>query len=166
MSTTYKRPSRPRVSDNPELAGMYKRKQMINIDFSNFAEYAEKLDLLGANLKIVFAEAMEEAAEKVQADTIAALANANLPAEGKYSQGDTRNSVIDDIHVFWQGSVGEVKLGFDKTKSGAGGFLITGTPRMQPDHALEEIYGSKKYESQLKKSIEKALQREIDRLGL
>lgn len=159
-------PSRARVRDNPALAGKYKRKQMIYIDFSNFADYAAKLEALNADLKLIFADAMEKAAEQVQQDTIAALESANLPAEGKYSQGDTRKSVIEDIRTIWQGSVGEVKMGFDKTKSGAGGFLITGTPRMRPDYALEKIYGTRRYENQLKKQIEKSLQNAIDQIGL
>lgn len=143
---------------------MAARKQMIYIDFRNFAEYAEKLDQLGANLKDVFSKAMEEAAEKVQEDTLVALDDANLPASGIYSRGDTVDAVIDDIHTIWQGSLGEIRLGFDKTKAGAGGFLITGTPKMRPDYALEKIYGTRRYESQLKKQIEAALQAEIDRI--
>lgn len=144
--------------------GSLSRKRMLDIDFSNFAEYAEKLDLLGANLKSVFAKAMEEAAEKVQQDTIAALEDANLPAGGKYSQGDTKSSVIADPKTRWEGSLGEIPLGFDKTKRGAGGFLITGTPKMRPDYSLEKIYGTRRYENQIKKQIEKALQKEIDRI--
>lgn len=162
----YRRPSRPRVQDNPSIAGRYKRKQFLSIDFSNFAEYIEKLDLLNANLQDVISRAMEEAAEKVQQDTIAALEKSNLPAEGVYSQGDTLKAVITDPKTLWLGSIGEIKLGFDKTRAGAGGFLITGTPKMRPDYALERIYGSKRYESELKKQIEKALQEEIDRIGL
>ena len=155
-------PSRARVMDNPALAGKYKRKQMNYIDFSNFAMYAERLDQLNANLELIFSRAMEAAAEKVQADTIAALANPNLPAYGKYSQQDTVNSVINDITTIWQGSTAEVKLGFDKTKAGAGGFLITGTPKMRPDYALEKIYGTKRYESEIRNQIEKSLQQAID----
>lgn len=155
---------RLRVQDHPELAGMYKRKQMISIDFSNFAEYADKLDQLGASLKEVFSKAMEKAAEKVQTDTIAALEKAHLPATGKYSSGDTKESVITNPLTRWEGSVGEIGLGFDKTKPGAGGFLITGTPRMRPDYALERIYGTKRYENELRKQIEKSLQQEIDRI--
>lgn len=143
---------------------MAARKQMIYIDFSNFADYADQLDRLGANLKEVIARAMEEAAEKVQQDTIAALAKANLPAGGQYSQGETEDAVITDLRPKWEGSVGEVGLGFDKTRPGAGGFLITGTPKMRPDYALERIFGTRRYETEIKKTIEKALQREIDRI--
>lgn len=145
---------------------MAARKQFLSIDFSNFAQYAEKLEQLGANLQKVFGAAMEKEAEKVQQETIAALAKANLPAKGEYSEGTTEDSVISDVKTIWQGNTGEVKLGFDKTKEGVGGFLITGTPKMQPDQALENIYGSKKYESNIKKQIEQDLQAEINRLGL
>jgi hypothetical protein len=137
---------------------------MISIDFKNFSYYAEKFDKLGANLKSVFSKAMEEAAEKVQQDTIAAIQPVNLPGKGRYSTGDTLNTVIRDPKTKWEGSVGEIPLGFDKTKPGAGGWLITGTPKMRPDYALEKIYGTKRYESELKKTIEKALQREIDKI--
>ena len=66
----------------------------------------------------------------------------------------------------WAGSVGEIGLGFDKAKPGAGGFLITGTPKMQPNNALVDIFGRKKYESQIKSDLEEVLQDEIDqRMG-
>lgn len=142
---------------------MAKRKSMISIDFSNFSDYAEKLDKLGGDLKEIFTDAMEQAAETVQFDTIDAMAKGNLPAGGKYSQGDTEASIIRDAKVSWHGSLGKIGLGFDKTRPGAGGFLITGTPKMQPNRALEDIYGRKKYENQLKKDIEEVLQDEIDR---
>lgn len=143
--------------------GKYARKQMISLDFNIFADYAEKLDNLGVSLEKVFSEAMEKAAAEVQEDTIAALEKANLPAKGKYSNGQAESTVLRDVKVKWSGSIGEVNLGFDKTTPGAGGFLITGTPRMQPDMALAEIYGSKKYENKLKKQIKKDLQAAIDK---
>lgn len=142
------------------------RKSMLSIDFSNFAQYAERLEQLGANLKPIFERVLQEAAEKVQADTVAAMADANLPAGGRYhsKERETEASIIRDPKVDWQGYVGEIGLGFDKTKAGAGGFLITGTPKMRPNAALEKIYGRKTYEKQINKMIEKALQDEIKRL--
>ena len=137
-------------------------KKMLSVDFSNFSNYAEKLEKLGADLQDIFGKVMQEAAEEVQNETRAALADGNLPAHGKYSQGDTMNSVIDDTSVTWHGYVGEVSLGFDKTKKGSGGFLITGTPKMKPDYKLQEIYQTKKYESKIKKEIEETLQDEIN----
>lgn len=143
---------------------MAKRKNMIDMDFSNFAEYAEKLDRLGADLQKVIGDAMEMAAEKVQSDTHTAMAKGNLPAGGKYSDGQTEASIIEDPKVDWRGSVGEIALGFDKTKEGAGGFLITGTPKMRPNQALADIYSRRGYETKLKGDIKKELQSEIDRI--
>ena len=142
--------------------GAKRRKNFINIDFSAFERYAEKLEDLGADLVPVFTEAMEKAGKKVAEDTGTAVQAANLPATGNYSRGDTRESIINDPRVSWSGDLGTLPLGFDKTKPGAGGWLITGTPFMRPDYALEKIYGSKSYERQIKTEIEQSLQKAID----
>ena len=145
---------------------MAARKSNISIDFSAFSDYAERIDKLGGDLKTIFADAMEQAAETVEYDTIDAVQKANLPAGGRYSQGETEASIIRNAKAEVMGSVIEIGLGFDKSKSGAGGFLITGTPKMKPDYALEKIYGKKSYENQLKKDIEEVLQDEIEqRMG-
>ena len=129
---------------------MASRKNSLSIDFSNFAEYAERLDELNADLKEIFQDAMEQAAETVEWDIMDALADANLPALGKYSQG----------------MLGEIPIGFDKTMPGAGGWLITGTPKMRPDYKLEDIFSRRSYERKIKKQIDGHLQEEIDeRLG-
>jgi hypothetical protein len=143
--------------------GRKKRKNYIDIDFSAFERYAEQLEQLEADLKPAFSEAMEEAGLKVAQDTRAAVQAANLPATGKYSDGATRESIITNPKVTWSGDLGELPLGFDKTKPGSGGWLITGTPFMRPDYALEKIYGSKGYERQIRNLIEKKLQETIDK---
>ena len=142
--------------------GAKRRKNFINIDFSAFERYAEKLEDLGADLVPVFTEAMEKAGKKVAEDTGTAVQAANLPATGNYSRGATRESIINDPRVSWSGDLGTLPLGFDKTKPGAGGWLITGTPFMRPDYALEKIYSSKSYERQIKTEIEQSLQKAID----
>lgn len=146
--------------------GKLSRGKMLAIDFSNFADYAEKLDKLGADLQKVIGDAMEQAAETVQDDVIDAMAKGNLPAGGKYSQGDTEATIIHDPKVVWHGSLGEIDLGFDKTKPGAGGFLITGTPKMRPNYKLEDIFSRKKYLKKIMDQITEELQDAIDeRMG-
>ena len=145
--------------------GAKRRKNYIAVDFSAFAEYAEKLDRLGADLKDIIGDAMEEAAKQVQEDKADAVESANLPAGGQYSDGETRASIVRDVTPKWSGSVGEVHLGFDKSKPGAGGFLITGTPKMAPDAALAEMYSGRKYQRQINKMIEEHLQKALDELG-
>ena len=144
--------------------GKFARKNGISIDFSVFEEYAERLDNLGAELQPIFTDVMEQEAETVQEDTITALGSANLPAQGDYSTGDTKKSVDMSPRVVWEGSLGEIGLGFDKTKPGAGGWLITGTPKMRPDYALEEIYSRKKYEKELRKSIMQYFEDKIEEI--
>ena len=144
--------------------GSMSRGNMLSIDFSCFADYAEKLDNLGANLQEIFTSAMEQAAETVQEDTKEAMNDANLPAKGKYHSRnrDTEASIIPNPKVVWHGPYGEIDLGFDKTKAGAGGFLITGTPKMQPNYALEDIFSRKKYAKKIREQIAEHLQEEID----
>lgn len=142
------------------------RGKMLSIDFSAFSDYAERLDQLGADLQQVIGDAMDQAAETVQWDVTDAMATVNLPAGGKYSQGETRSQIIKDAKTVWHGSQGEIGLGFDKTKPGAGGFLITGTPKMRPNYALEDIFSRKKYLKTLMNQISDELQDAIDeRIG-
>lgn len=145
---------------------MAKRKQFISLEYGAFDSYIERLRSVEADVEKVVADAMEKAAEKVQEDTIKALEKSHLPAKGKYSQGDTENSVVRDLKPTVTRQYVEVKLGFDKTRPGAGGFLITGTPKMQPDRALAQIYGSRKYQTditnQIKEDLDKAIKERME----
>lgn len=134
------------------MAGRYK----LYIDSSAFESLAETLDRLGGDLKSVVDDALQQAAETVAADTLEAVNASNLPARGRYSTGDTEKSVIreSDVRVEWSGNIASVGLGFDKSKKGAGGFLITGTPRMQPDYALEQIFARKTYQKKIMQDIQ------------
>lgn len=142
--------------------GSGRRNKGLYLDFSEFEWYAEKLDLLGADLQKVIGDAMEQAAETVQEDVEEAMAKVNLPAGGKYSDGQTEASILRDVKVTWRGSYGEIGLGFDKTRPGAGGFLITGTPRMRPNYKLEDIFARKKYRKKIMDQIQEELQAAID----
>ena len=154
-----------------DAGGKYARKKSLDMDFSCFAEYVEKLENLNGNIEKTFGDAMEKAGAQVEADTMVGLEKANLPAKGAYQgdPSDTKAQVIHGAKVEWHGSVAEIGLGFDKTKKGAGGLLITGTPKMLPDLVLEDIYSrpktSRAYEKRLKDQINADLKAEIERLG-
>lgn len=135
---------------------------MLDIDFSNFNEYAERLEQLGADLQEIFDKILLEAAETVQEETKEAMAASYMPAHGKYSRGKTESSIVEP-KVEWNGSIAEVNLGFDKSKPGAGGFLITGTPMMRPNARLSYIYASRGFENKINKEIKVNLQKEIDK---
>lgn len=144
--------------------GSMARKKGLNIDFSDFVELYDQLERFGGKIDDIVADAMEQTAQTVEEDTIEAMEVVNLPAGGKYSQGETKKSIVKDAKAIKLGSFVEIDMGFDKTKQGAGGFLITGTPKMRPNYALEKIYGTKKYESNLRRDVIQLLTDELEHL--
>ena len=145
--------------------GKLSRRKLGRIDFRQFEDLAEELQEFGADLQTIFDRVMNEAGKEVQADTEKAMAESNLPAKGKYSTGTTKQSINLDPKVKWSGTVGSIGFGFDFDKPNAGRWLISGTPRMQPDAALEKIYTSNKYKSQLVKEMRDMLTSELNRLS-
>ena len=117
----------------------------LKLDTRGFEAMLRKLDSLGGSVKRAVEDALEQASETITKDTEDAMDSSNLPAKGKYSKGITKESIIHDSQVRWEGLVGWVPVGFDFSKPGAGGYLITGTPRMQPDRELNRMYKQKKY---------------------
>ena len=136
----------------------------VQFNFEKFSDLIEKFDKAGADLEKIMTEVLEDTAEEITNDTFAALAHANLPRSGDYSTGDTEDSVETDPKVEKNGSMLEVSVGFDKSKLGAGGWLITGTPKMDPDKPLADIYTNKKYENKLMKTVKKKLSEELEKI--
>ena len=125
----------------------------LRLDTSGFTEMLKKLDNLGGDVKKAVTDALQQSSETIAEDTEAAMVAANLPAHGKYSNDVTRESIIRDSQVRWEGLVGWVPVGFDFSKPGAGGFLITGTPRMRPNQQLKQMYKQKRYMNQIQKDM-------------
>lgn len=125
------------------------KRNTLRLDTSGFTETLKKLDSLGGDVKKAVTDALQQSSETIAEDTEAAMVAANLPAQGKYSTDVTRESIIRDSQVRWEGLIGWVPVGFDFSKPGAGGFLITGTPRMRPNEQLKRMYKQKKYMKQI-----------------
>lgn len=125
----------------------------LKLDTKGFEEMIRKLDSLGGDVRKAVTDALQQAAETIKEDTTEAIDPVHLPAGGKYSSGDTRESIIQDTTVHWEGLMGWVPVGFDFSKAGAGGYLITGTPRMMPDQELQRIFKRKKYMNQIQKDM-------------
>ena len=101
--------------------------------------------------------ALTKAGQTIAQSTENAISAANLPAGGKYSKDTTKESIIRDAQVKWDGDTAWVPVGFDFSKPGAGGFLITGTPRMKPDYELNKIYKQKRYMNLIQKGMEEII---------
>lgn len=117
----------------------------LRLDTSGFEAMLKRLEGLGGDVNRTVEKMLTQAADTIRQDTFAAMDDANLPAQGKYSTGTTKESIITDSSVHWEGQVAWVPVGFDFSKAGAGGFLITGTPRMKPNAELNRMYKQKKY---------------------
>lgn len=128
-------------------------RNILRLNTKGFEEMLKKLDGLGGNVQKAVDESLTKAATKISQDTKEAMSPANLPARGKYSDGATMQSIIQDAQVSWEGLVASVPVGFDFSEPGAGGFLITGTPRMQPNKALHKMYKQRKYMNEIQNEI-------------
>lgn len=104
-----------------------------------------KLDKLGGSnaMKKGVEEALIESKKHV--NPLIEQAMTKLPAGGKYSKGGTKESIDTEMDVQWTGMTGEIKVGFDFSKSGMKSvYLMYGTPKMSPVTGLKNaIYGAK-----------------------
>ena len=133
----------------------------LRLDTKAFTGLLEKLEAMGGDIKGAVTDALKQAAETIADDTEAAIAPGNLPAGGKYSTGRTAESIVRDTNVRWDGLSAWVPVGFDFSLPGAGGYLITGTPKMPPDHELNRMYKQKKYMAGIQNGIREVLMDEM-----
>ena len=135
------------------------RKNRVRLQFDGFQEYAERIDKLNGDLKSIMTEALVESKKLV-------TPGIKKRMEKHHRTGVTESTINDINEVTWNGSIGEIKIGFDISNDGLPSiFLMYGTPRMKKDTALyNSIYGSKikKQISELQKEI---FERELERLG-
>ena len=138
------------------------KRNTLKLELGGFNELVTKLEGLQGDVQKVVTEALMQAAETIQEDTKNAMEKQYLPAQGKYSAGETVRSIVTP-KVEWSGTVAEVGVGFDYSMPGAGGFLITGTPKMQPTRELNRIYKQKKYMRQIQSDMEAVVADEINK---
>lgn len=132
------------------------KRNTLRLDTSGFEALIEKLDEVEGNVKAAVTDALLQAAETVHDDTVDAMRDEFLPRHGEYSSGRTKTTVVPAA-VEWSGTVASASVGFDYGEKGAGGFLISGTPRMQPNRKLEQIYTRKKYMRQLQEDMQEVI---------
>lgn len=133
---------------------MAQQRNTLKLSTAGFDGLLKRLDSLGGDVRKAVDEALTKASHTITVSTENALAAQNLPAQGKYSKDTTREQIIRDAQVRWEGDTAWIPVGFDFSKPGAGGYLITGTPRMKPDYELNRIYKQKKYMNLIQKGME------------
>lgn len=148
---------------------MAKRKSRKNgFDTSALLKYADRLEELGGTdaLKRATEAGMAVAKQEINKDITAAMQTSNLPAGGKYSTGDTIQSLDKGMSPAWEGNLATLPLGFDMNESGLTHiFLMHGTPKMKPVAGLKEALYGKTAQRKARKAQEAAIQKVIKRLG-
>lgn len=117
----------------------------IGLQVKGFEEYMAKLDEIGGSQAMKRGVESALKASKQYVNPLINQAMSNLPAKGKYSTGETKQSIDEDMKVDWEGQTASIKVGFDFQKSGMKSiYLMYGTPKMSPVKGLKAtIYGSK-----------------------
>ena len=122
-------------------------KAKMGLQFDGWEETITKLNNLAGDkvTKKAVSEALIKSKEHVNVGIEKAVSSGSLPAKGKFSAGDTKDSINRDNDVTWQGQTASIKVGFDFKKSGTTSiFLMYGTPKMKPAKGLKSaIYGAK-----------------------
>lgn len=118
----------------------------IGLQFEGWQETMGKLDELGGTQLMKRATESALKASKQYVNPKIESAMSSLPAGGKYSTGETKKSIDNDMSVEWEGlATAGIKVGFKFKESGLTSiFLMYGTPRMSPVKGLKAaIYGAK-----------------------
>ena len=137
-------------------------RNQFTIDTSGMESLLMKLQRMEhAAAKATVEGVLRPLAEKINSDTRNAIEKDNLPAHGKYSHGDTARSIETDTSVRWDGLKAWIPVGFDFNKPGAGGYLISGTPRMRPVYRLRQMYRQKKYMNEIHQELWDSLMEHI-----
>lgn len=139
----------------------------IGLQVKGFEEYMSKLDEVGGStaMKRGVEGALKSSKAYVNPQINTAMATSNLPAGGKYSTGDTKDSIDTDMTVEWEGMTASIKVGFDFKESGLKSiFLMYGTPKMPPVAGLKNAIYSAKTKKEIAKIQAEALDKVIERI--
>ena len=140
-------------------------KNQFSIDTSGMESLLMKLERLEhAAARETVESVLQPLAEKINADTRNAIQPQFLPAKGKYSQSPSKTaaSIETDTSVRWDGLKAWIPVGFDFSKPGAGGYLISGTPKMAPDRTLRRMFRQKAYMNGIKQEVLDGLMEKIN----
>lgn len=118
-------------------------KKKFEIDFEGWEDLADQFRNLGGDTKQLTEKVLKATHEYITPKVQDKIQKSNLPAQGKYSKGDTEKQVIKDANIEWTGTGATVDVGFSLDESIVPIFLIYGTPTMNEVKGLKgAIYGT------------------------
>lgn len=118
-------------------------KKKFELEFEGWEELAEQFRDLGGDTKQLTEKVLKATHEYITPKIHDKMQTSNLPAQGKYSQGDTEKQIIDEVNIEWTGTSATVDVGFSLDEGIIPIFLIYGTPSMSAAKGLKNaIYGT------------------------
>ena len=144
------------------------KKKKNGFDTSALEKYAERLEAAGGHdaIKRAVNEGMAATKREINNKITKLMQPSNLPAGGKYSTGDTLDSLDKSEAVKWDGNIAELPLGFDMSKSGLSSIMLMhGTPTMAPVKGLKEAIKGQGAKRSAMREQEAAMQKILEELG-
>lgn len=121
------------------------KKNYLGLDTEEFEQLAKRFDAVASDIEegaeIVLKRTHDYACPKVQEG----VAKSNLPAQGKYSQGNLEKAVIDKPMISKDGTILEMPFGFDTKKAPYSYYVINGTPKMPKSKRLWTVFHGRKF---------------------
>ena len=143
---------------------MAKRKNS-GFDISALQNFAERLEAAGGDKAIKWAvgDALRVTKKELNRQVEKRMQPGSLPAGGKYSTGETLESLDRTYRETWEGNIASIPFGFDESKSGPVSiFLRYGTPKMRPVSGLNNALKGTVARKKIREEQEKAMQNILD----
>lgn len=115
----------------------------MKLQIPDFNALAKQIEDVGGSVKKASEDALKETHRIVTDKLEQIMVPSNMPDHGVYWTGRTRESIVRQPTVTWNGTKASVDVGFDIENGGLTSiFLMYGTPRMKPVPGLyDAIYG-------------------------
>ena len=134
----------------------------LQLDFGGFNDILEQLNKLGEDAQKATDEALTEAFKIITRKATDAVQKPNLPAQGRYSSGNSERSLVRDPKITWSDTVASVDVGFNIKHGGLPTiFMMYGTPRYMKNQALYDAFYGDQTQTEIYRVISEIYQKKL-----
>ena len=118
-------------------------KKKFQLEFEGWENLAQEFKNLGGDTKELTEKVLKATHAYITPKIHDKMEKSNLPAQGRYSIGQSKSQIIDDVNIEWTGTGATVDVGFSLDEGITPIFLMKGTPTMNAVSGLNSaLYGS------------------------
>lgn len=116
--------------------------KLLGLDFHDMEQMQKRFQKIGADIKPAAERALKKSHNFVTKRLEQHTTKPFMPAGGKFSEGETKKSIVHNDKVYWIGSNAYIPIGYDVSKTINSIFLMYGTPKMKPNKEMyKDIFG-------------------------